>query len=226
MAALEQFFTQTTHLPSMPEVARELTATFERDDFDLRDLTALISKDSALVAKVLRLANSARYSPSHSVMTMSDAAALLGTETLRNLALAACVAGAFPQVPGLERIGFWKYCVASASYAQWLARTVGVESEVAYLAGLMQRTGQLLMAQTLPGLIAEIEAEAQRPGLRQLLEANRLGCTHTTVTAELARRWQPAALKGFDKKSRHEALADIYESIDELKHYRATLFKL
>jgi oligoribonuclease len=43
---------------------------------------------------------------------------------------------------------------------------------------------------------------------------------------ELARRWQPAALKGFDKKSRHEALADIYESIDELKHYRATLFKL
>lgn len=37
---------------------------------------------------------------------------------------------------------------------------------------------------------------------------------------ELARRWQPSLLKGFEKKSRHEALADIYESIDELRYYR------
>ena len=35
---------------------------------------------------------------------------------------------------------------------------------------------------------------------------------------ELARRWAPAVYKGFEKKSRHEALADIYESIDELKY--------
>jgi oligoribonuclease len=38
---------------------------------------------------------------------------------------------------------------------------------------------------------------------------------------ELARRWQPEVLRSFEKKSRHEALADIYESIDEMKHYRA-----
>jgi len=37
---------------------------------------------------------------------------------------------------------------------------------------------------------------------------------------ELARRWRPDVYKGFNKKSRHEALADIYESIDELKYYR------
>ncbi|HEX5638649.1 MAG TPA: oligoribonuclease [Burkholderiaceae bacterium] len=37
---------------------------------------------------------------------------------------------------------------------------------------------------------------------------------------ELARRWQPEVHRSFEKKSRHEALADIYESIDELKHYR------
>jgi len=41
---------------------------------------------------------------------------------------------------------------------------------------------------------------------------------------ELARRWQPEALKSLEKKSRHEALADIYESIAELQHYRAQLF--
>lgn len=43
---------------------------------------------------------------------------------------------------------------------------------------------------------------------------------------ELARRWKPALLKGFEKRSKHEALADIYESIDELKYYREMFIKL
>ncbi len=37
---------------------------------------------------------------------------------------------------------------------------------------------------------------------------------------ELALRWKPEVVKSFVKHSKHEALADIYESIDELKHYR------
>ncbi len=40
---------------------------------------------------------------------------------------------------------------------------------------------------------------------------------------ELARRWKPAALDGFKKAQAHTALADINESIDELRHYRAQL---
>jgi oligoribonuclease len=42
---------------------------------------------------------------------------------------------------------------------------------------------------------------------------------------ELARRWSPTVYRSFEKKSRHEALADIYESIEELKHYRAQMMK-
>lgn len=37
---------------------------------------------------------------------------------------------------------------------------------------------------------------------------------------ELALRWKPEVYRSFVKQSRHEALADIYESISELKHYR------
>ncbi len=43
---------------------------------------------------------------------------------------------------------------------------------------------------------------------------------------ELALRWRPEVYKSFAKQSRHEALADIYESIDELKHYREHFLKL
>lgn len=41
-----------------------------------------------------------------------------------------------------------------------------------------------------------------------------------SVFKELSRRWRPDIYSGFKKASRHEALADIYESIDELKYYR------
>jgi oligoribonuclease len=37
---------------------------------------------------------------------------------------------------------------------------------------------------------------------------------------ELARRWQPELMKGVPKEGRHEALADVYESISELRYYR------
>lgn len=37
---------------------------------------------------------------------------------------------------------------------------------------------------------------------------------------ELAKRWRPGLAEGFKKASKHEALADIYESIDEMKYYR------
>jgi oligoribonuclease len=37
---------------------------------------------------------------------------------------------------------------------------------------------------------------------------------------ELAKRWNPEVMAGFTKEGKHEALADVYESIAELKHYR------
>jgi oligoribonuclease len=43
---------------------------------------------------------------------------------------------------------------------------------------------------------------------------------------ELASRWKPDILNSFEKKGSHLALDDIYESIDELKHYREHFINL
>ena len=43
---------------------------------------------------------------------------------------------------------------------------------------------------------------------------------------ELVRRWKPEAGKGFTKEGKHEALADILESIEELKYYRRTVMTI
>ena len=43
---------------------------------------------------------------------------------------------------------------------------------------------------------------------------------------ELAKRWKPEVAQGMKKHGKHEALADIYESIAEMKHYREHFLKL
>ncbi len=43
---------------------------------------------------------------------------------------------------------------------------------------------------------------------------------------ELARRWKPEVLNGLVKHGKHEALADIHESIEELRYYRAQIMKI
>jgi len=43
---------------------------------------------------------------------------------------------------------------------------------------------------------------------------------------ELVKRWKPEIASGFTKESKHEALADIYDSISELKYYREHFISL
>ena len=45
-----------------------------------------------------------------------------------------------------------------------------------------------------------------------------------STVKELARRWAPEVAAGVAKESRHTALADVHESIAELRHYRSQLF--
>jgi len=44
-----------------------------------------------------------------------------------------------------------------------------------------------------------------------------------STVKELVARWSPQLLDGLEKENRHEALADIRESIAELRHYRPHL---
>lgn len=194
-SAAERFFGGHAALPVMPEVGRKLLRSLDDDGVSLGQIAELIGKDSTLSAKVLRLANSARYSPSHTIGTLQDAAMALGLETLRNLAMAASISGSFPVVQGLDRQKFWRHSVRTAGYARLLAKLLQGDADTAYLAGLMLRTGQLMMAMSEPTQVADVESHASEPGSRYSLEMSRFGCTHADVTAALASHWHfPADL--------------------------------
>jgi HD-like signal output (HDOD) protein len=189
MGSIDQFFIGGTSLPAMPEVARLLIASFDDENVDLRTIVKLTARDPALALKVLRLANSARYVRGNGASNLDEAASVIGTEALRNLVLSASIASVLPAHGEVERVTFWRHALAKGGYAQWLARLVGADEQSAYLAGFMLRSGQLLMARTVPGLVREIEASCSVPGVRFARERHMIGCDHAQVTAELARRW-------------------------------------
>ena len=61
------------------------------------------------------------------------------------------------------------------------------------------------------------------PGLEDYFHYRNLD---VSTLKELARRWKPDLLKGVPKEGKHEALADVYESIEELKHYRRHFLRM
>lgn len=186
----DPYLQQANAMPAMPEIARKLINSFDRDDLSLGELTHLVGQDQSLSAKLLRLANSARYAPSRNITSLHDAAACLGLRTMRDMTLSASMTGAFPDVAGFDRKAFWRGNLANGVYAQALARLLDVDPDVAYLGGLMLRVGQLLMMLVDPQAMAQVAKQSRALDSRISYEQMLLGRAHPGVTADLARHWR------------------------------------
>src|SRR5690242_5603477 len=95
--ALERFYRElmaVDKLPSAPEIARRTLATVNRDTASLHDLTALIARDQALAARLLRIANAAFFAVRGKVSSIPQAVTLLGFARVRELVLGLSVWGA------------------------------------------------------------------------------------------------------------------------------------
>jgi HD-like signal output (HDOD) protein len=188
MPSLDSFFA-TVKLPSIPEVAHQLIKTLNDDEAGVRDIRDLIAQDPALSAKLLRLANSAQFGLPRGVSSLDDAIQMVGMAKVRSLALGACMSDAFPALPGLNQQAFWQGSMACATYAQWLASSLDMDGQQAWLTGMMLRLGELLIGQADPGALAEIEKLPHHPGSRWDRERRLIGFSEGQITAELARRW-------------------------------------
>ncbi|MFN3375864.1 MAG: HDOD domain-containing protein [Burkholderiaceae bacterium] len=182
-------FLENVQLPTMPDVAQELIATMRDDDIPFEKVRAAISRDPALTAKLLRLANSARFGLPRQVASLDDAITMTGLNQVRTLALAACMSGVFKDADGVDAKAFWQESMAIAGYAQWLARTLGSDVPQSWLAGFVVRLGELIIAQKAPEQIPAIEQLPRHAGVRWAREQSLLGFSEAQLTAELARRW-------------------------------------
>ena len=188
MSNIDTFF-ESVQLPSIPDLAQSLIKTLNDEHASLEDVCDIITRDPAISAKLLRLANSAQFGLPRGVGSVEDAIAMVGMNKVRTVALGACLAGTFPRLAGFDTHAFWKTSMATAGYSEWIARKLGIDTSVAWLTGMMVRLGELLIAQADPRALIEIEKLPMAPGIRWQRERQCIGFTEGQLTAELARRW-------------------------------------
>lgn len=188
MADIATFLRSVT-LPVMPEVAQTLIRTLSDEQADVATVTDIIAKDPGLTATLLRMANSAMFGLSRSVTTLENAVSVVGMAHIRARALAICMANAMVFPPSINRLEFWRNSMVCAGYCRWLAAHLGQDEAQAWLAGMMLRLGELIIAQRQPDAIAHIELQPCAPGERWRREREQTGFDEGEITAEIARRW-------------------------------------
>lgn len=197
MSALDRFFHQISTLPPAPRVVGDLLARLEDPNVDLREIAELVSRDPVLVAKMLRMANSSYYGVSGTIGNADDAIKLLGLNQVQVIVITCSVASAFSPIKGFSLTDFWRKSFLVALIARALAARAGLNSGLAFTAGLMHAIGQLLIHSGFPQAGAELEVVADEGDFsaRRAAEEEVLGTDHCQIGAELARRWNfPTAI--------------------------------
>ncbi|TFW32342.1 HDOD domain-containing protein [Massilia horti] len=190
---LEQAVAKVRDLPTLPTVVVQLIQTFDRADVSVAELAAQISKDQAIAAKTLRLANSSFYGLQSRVKTIDQAITVLGFDSVRSLVTAAGVVGQFSgaQNEHFDFTAFWRHAIGTALCAKSVARQAGCNQEFAFVAGLLHDIGRLVLVTRFPEQYAAALA-FQRQNECELLRAERevLGLDHAVVGRALAQHWK------------------------------------
>lgn len=171
--------------PVLPAVALEVMALSGQRDVDLAEVVKILERDPVLAARVLALAQTARYARRSPVVTLRQAAVRLGLETLTHLVLQAALAMRLFRVPGFEPIAqrLNQHATAVAHVTRDVCRRAGTPGEHAFTAGLLHDIG----------LSSGLMMITERPEWRKLpLEAIApvLDAVHTDASGLLARRWK------------------------------------
>lgn len=188
---LRELLAQPQHLPTIPALVQNLIDSFAQEDASFGEIARLISTDPGLSAKLLRFANSAYFRAASGIGSVDDALKMLGAKMVRNLVIGSGLTAAFKVAPGMDIQQFWRYSLATACVARWLAEQARQNSELAFMVGLLHGIGQFAMRAVMPQDMMRIDTSVHPLDARRALaERETLGFDHAEVGAELARLWR------------------------------------
>lgn len=150
-------------LPAAPRLYLALTRLLRDPDVDAAAVTAVVSQDPALAARVLRLSNSAYYATGREIGDLRTAVVRLGGDALRRLVLAGEVFASSHDIEVVRE---------RAMRASWLAAQLlpGAGADLAATAGLLANVDRLLPGKVFEGGITPGVAGAYMLGLWGLPE--------------------------------------------------------
>jgi HD-like signal output (HDOD) protein len=173
-------------IPVFPEAARKIIDACERENCDMRHLAEIVRRDPALSAQFLRLANSPLFGSRSPIVSLPQALARLGTSQTRQLALlVTCQAGVFAcDARKDEAQRLRSHAVATALWAQEIARLRRMNVEEAFLCGLLEDVAMPALWQ----LAADIAETSEAACIDAEVDAH-IERVHPGVGADIAERW-------------------------------------
>ena len=227
--SLESLFKESPDLPNIPKVVQELIEKFNDPDSNSDEISKKIQMDQVISAKIMRLANSARYGAGRKIASIDSAVVLLGIDTLKTLVVASGVTGAFKDIPGFDKKQFWRDSFMIASISKLIARHTDADPETAFTIGMMHNIGELLIhivhSEESVKIDKLVEAGANRIDLQQ----NQFDYDFTQAGAELAKRWKfpDVIIQGIRQQSTPNDFEEYssYSTIVYLAEYLNESFK-
>ncbi len=148
----DQVLDRIEKLPSLSNVVTEFLALAKREYFTAKDFEKVISKDQALVTRLLKVANSPMYSGNREIRTIPEAVVLIGLDNMKKIVYAVSSEGlmlkelrCYQYYPAK---GFWWHSMASGLLCRALAEAspeCGLDGEEAFVAGLVHDVGKLIL---------------------------------------------------------------------------------
>jgi len=187
-----------TDLVSLPDIYQRIVTALNSPQASSKTIGDIVSKDTNLAMRLLRLVNSAFYGFPGKIDSISRGITLLGTKELSTLALGITVMRLFRNIPSelINMESFWKHSIRCGLFAQALAtHKVGISEEKLFVAGLLHDVGRLIMLQKIPQHLthAILLAQQQQLPLYQL-EKKLLQFDHAEIGQTLAIEWKLPAL--------------------------------
>lgn len=191
---LERLVDETSTVYSLPLFYERLNEAINHPRSSIDDISKIIIEDQGLTARLLKLANSPMFGCYAKVDSITKAVTIIGTQPLRDLALAASVMGVFTGIPEelLSMTSFWKHSIACGI----LARTVAVYRREAnverfFVAGMLHDVGQVVLASARPELCRQLlEMGADTGRFLGELENELLGFNHALLGGTLLKKWK------------------------------------
>ena len=179
-------------LPPMPHVASRAISMIENPDTTANEMTDLLSSDTALAARVLKIANSAMFSRQREITTLNQAIMIIGFKALKGIIVAATLRQISKNFGNLERL-IWENSMCSAMLATNLAKKLKKRYvEEIFLLGLLHSLGQIV-------LLHQEETKKDYPKIMKLIaekhcdfasaESEIIGFTHALLGALVAKKW-------------------------------------
>ncbi|MGI1678733.1 MAG: HDOD domain-containing protein [Cellvibrionaceae bacterium] len=130
-------------VPMLPTIASKVITLTNQPDSNATELATLIQSDPPLAAHVMRIANSAIYSPTSSLVSLQQAIARLGMSLITEIAVSASLNSKIFYTPGLEEhtATIWKHGLLTALWAKEISRTTRKNVEATFLCGLLHSIG-------------------------------------------------------------------------------------